>query len=132
MASELNRLHNRSGYFCTPTETIRHRTPLWSVNAPTAIHWWRTKGKAMPFLYSNILFNLSKCPPMKESNLSLMAYNLLNAATALAGIIDQPVKGNLITVNFRFAAELIRDMQVTAKTAADELMFIQDEKGGEK
>ena len=69
---------------------------------------------------------------MKESNLSLMAYNLLNAATALAGIIDQPVKGNLITVNFRFAAELIRDMQVTAKTAADELMFIQDEKGGEK
>ncbi|MBD5302378.1 MAG: hypothetical protein HDS16_05205 [Bacteroides sp.] len=68
---------------------------------------------------------------MKELNLSLMAYNLLNAATALAGILDQRVEGNCIKLNFAYAVELVRDMQVTAKTAADELMSIHEEKGGE-
>lgn len=69
---------------------------------------------------------------MKEPNLSLMAYNLLNAATALAGILDQRIERNSINVNFTFASELIRDMQVAAKSAADELMLIHDEKGGER
>lgn len=69
---------------------------------------------------------------MKEPNLSLMAYNLLNAATALAGILDQRIERNQITVNFCFVAELIRDVQVTAKSAADELMFIHEQKGGEE
>lgn len=69
---------------------------------------------------------------MKDPNLSLMAYNLLNAATALAGILDQRIERNSINVNFDYAAELIRDVQVSAKAAADELMFIHDEKGGEQ
>lgn len=69
---------------------------------------------------------------MKEPNLSLMAYDLLNAATALAGILDQRIERNQITVNFRYVAELIRNVQIAARTAADELMFIHEEKGGEK
>ncbi len=67
---------------------------------------------------------------MKEPNLSLMAYNLLDAAVSLAGIIDQPIKGNCITVNFSFAAELIRNVQSTVKSAADELMLMHEMKGG--
>ncbi|MDE7440881.1 MAG: hypothetical protein K2M69_01785 [Muribaculaceae bacterium] len=69
---------------------------------------------------------------MKEPNLSLMAYDLLNAATALAGILNQRIERNQITVNFRYVAELIRDVQMAARAAADELMFIHEEKGGEK
>lgn len=69
---------------------------------------------------------------MKEPNLSLMAYDLLNAATALAGILDQRIERNQITVNFRYVAELIRNVQIAARDAADELMFIHEEKGGEK
>lgn len=61
-----------------------------------------------------------------------MAYDLLNAATALAGILDQRIERNQITVNFRYVAELIRNVQIAARTAADELMFIHEEKGGEK
>lgn len=69
---------------------------------------------------------------MKEQtpNYALMAYNLLDAAVSLAGIIDQPLKGNLISVNFAYAAELIRNVQSTAKCAVDELMLLHDEKGG--
>ena len=66
---------------------------------------------------------------MKETNLGLMAYNLLDAATALAGILDQPVKGNCITVNYQYASELVSSMQVVAKSAADELTFIEEEGG---
>ena len=69
---------------------------------------------------------------MKEPNLSLMAYDLLNTATALAGILDQGIERNQITVNFRYVAELIRNVQIAARTAADELMFIHEEKGGER
>lgn len=69
---------------------------------------------------------------MKEPNLSLMAYDLLNTATALAGILDQRIERNQITVNFRYVAELIRNVQIAARTAADELMFIHEEKGGER
>ncbi len=69
---------------------------------------------------------------MKEPNLSLMASDLLHAATALAGILDQPIEGNLITVNFRHAAELIRDVQISANLAANELLLTHYEKGGEQ
>ncbi|MDE7411566.1 MAG: hypothetical protein K2M94_05955 [Paramuribaculum sp.] len=67
---------------------------------------------------------------MNENTLSQMAYNLLDAATALAGIIDQPLKGNCVTVNYQYASELIRNVQMSARSAASELMFINDEKGG--
>lgn len=69
---------------------------------------------------------------MKDQNYSLMATHLLEAATALAGILDQAIERNCITVNFRYAAELIRDMQVAAGAAASELLFIHDEKGGDR
>lgn len=69
---------------------------------------------------------------MKEPNLSRMAYNLLDAATALAGILDQRVEGNCIKVNFAYAVELVRNMQLSAKSVADELMFIHEQKGGEE
>ncbi|MDE7427558.1 MAG: hypothetical protein K2M79_07145 [Muribaculaceae bacterium] len=70
---------------------------------------------------------------MKENqNLSLMAYNLLDAATALAGILDQRIERNCVRVNYQYASELIRDVQISAKSAASELMFIHDEKGGER
>ena len=65
---------------------------------------------------------------MKETNLGLMAYNLLDAALSLAGILDQPVKGNYITVNYQYASELISSMQVVAKSAADELSLIAEER----
>ena len=67
---------------------------------------------------------------MKESNLSLMAYNLLDAVTALAGILDQRIVNNCVMVNYQFASKLIRDAQMAAHTAADELAFIDSEKGG--
>ena len=67
---------------------------------------------------------------MKEPNLGLMARNLLETATALAGILDQTIKGNSITVNFSYAAELIASIQVAAHSAAQELLFIEEEKGG--
>lgn len=69
---------------------------------------------------------------MKEPNLSRMAYNLLDAAAALAGILDQRVEGNCIKVNFAYAVELVRNMQLSAKSVADELMFIHEQKGGEE
>lgn len=68
---------------------------------------------------------------MKESNLGFLAYNLLNDATALAGILDQHIEDNCIRVNFSYAAELIRNAQISAKQAADELQTILAEKGGE-
>ena len=68
---------------------------------------------------------------MKEPNLSLMAYNLLNAATALAGILDWRKEG-CVKVNFEYAVELIHAVQISAKVAADELMFIHYEEGGAK
>lgn len=67
---------------------------------------------------------------MKEPNFGLMAYNLLEAATALAAILDQPIEGMCINVNRDFVSELIVRMQLNAKAVADELMFIHDEKGG--
>ena len=69
---------------------------------------------------------------MKEPNLSRMAYSLLDAATALAGILDQRIEGNCIKVNFAYAVELVRNMQLSAKSVADELMFIHEQKGGEE
>lgn len=59
-----------------------------------------------------------------------MAYNLLDAATALAGILDQRIERNSVRVNYQYASELIRDVQVTAKSAADELLLMQEQKGG--
>lgn len=37
---------------------------------------------------------------MKETTIGLKALNLLDAALSLAGILDQPIKGNCITVNY--------------------------------
>lgn len=69
---------------------------------------------------------------MKEPNLGLLATDLLFAATALAGILDQPLEGNCVTVNYRYVTELIRDVQISAKLAANELLLMQYEKGGEQ
>ena len=66
---------------------------------------------------------------MKETNLGLMAYNLLDAATALAGILDHTIEGNCIKVNYRYASQLITNVLMTAKTAADALTFIEEEGG---
>lgn len=66
---------------------------------------------------------------MKETNLGLMAYNLLDAALSLAGILDQTIEGNCIKVNYRYASQLITNVLMTAKTAADELTFIEEEGG---
>lgn len=53
---------------------------------------------------------------MKEKqNYLMMSYDLLATATALAGILDQQLKGNCIVVNFQLACELIRDVQVSAQ-----------------
>lgn len=68
---------------------------------------------------------------MKEPNLGLMAYNLLDAAVALAGILDQTIEENCVRVNYQWASKLIRDVQQAAKSAADELNFMHFEKGGE-
>ena len=65
---------------------------------------------------------------MKEPNLGHLAYSLLNSATALASILDQPIVNGCIRVNFEMAAVLIREMQIDAKAAADELLFIDEER----
>lgn len=66
---------------------------------------------------------------MKETNLGLMAYDLLDAATALAGTLDQNVESNCIRVNYRYASQLITNMLLSARAAADELTFIEEEGG---
>lgn len=66
---------------------------------------------------------------MKETNLGLMAYDLLDAATALAGILDQNVESNCIKVNYRYASQLITNMLLSARAVADELTFIEEEGG---
>ncbi len=65
---------------------------------------------------------------MKETTIGLKALNLLDAALSLAGILDQPIKGNCITVNYQYALEQICSMQVVAKSAADELLLIEEER----
>lgn len=65
---------------------------------------------------------------MKETTIGLKALNLLDAALALAGILDQALEGNCIKVNYQYARELICSMQVVAKSAADELMLIDEER----
>ncbi len=67
---------------------------------------------------------------MKEQNPGLMAFDLLDAAVALAGILDSRIENNCVVVNYQFASELIRDMQVAAKRAADALVAAQLEEGG--
>ena len=59
---------------------------------------------------------------MKEPNLSLLATDLLSTACALAGILDQQVENDSIRVNFAYAAELIRNVQVSATIVAEELL----------
>ena len=44
---------NLSGYFLCPFDNIRFRTPVWSVNAPTARCECKATGKAEPFFYYN-------------------------------------------------------------------------------
>lgn len=58
-----------------------------------------------------------------------MAYNLLDAATALAGILDQSIESNCIKVNYRYASQLITNMLLSARAVADELTFIEEEGG---
>ena len=65
---------------------------------------------------------------MKETTIGLLALNLLDAALSLAGILDQPVKGNYITVNYQHVCRLVSSMQVVAKSAADELSLIAEER----
>ena len=66
---------------------------------------------------------------MKETNLGLMAYDLLDAATALVGILDQGIESNCIKVNYRYASQLITNMLLSARAVADELTFIEEEGG---
>lgn len=68
---------------------------------------------------------------MKEPNYGQMAYGLLEAATALSGILSQSLDGNCIRVNYQFASELVCAMQQAAHAAADELMFIHQEQNDE-
>lgn len=65
---------------------------------------------------------------MKETTIGLLALNLLDAALSLAGILDRPVKGSCITVNYQSASELICSMQMVAKMAADELILLDEER----
>lgn len=68
-----------------------------------------------------------------KQNLGLMAYNLLDAVTALAGILDQTIERNCVTVGYQYAARLISEAQNAAKSAADELMLIHFKaEGGEE
>lgn len=68
---------------------------------------------------------------MKEMNFGLIAFNLLDAATALAGILDQTIERNCVTVGYQYAARLICEVQNAAKIAADELMLIHFDKEDE-
>lgn len=65
---------------------------------------------------------------MKETTIGLKALNLYDAALALAGILDQALEGNCIKVNYQYACKLICSMQAVAKSAADELMLIDEER----
>ena len=69
---------------------------------------------------------------MKETTIGLLALNLLDTALALAGILDQPVKGKCIMLNYQYASELVCSMQMAAKSAADELSLIAEERKGDE
>lgn len=63
---------------------------------------------------------------MKETTIGLTALNLLDTALALASILNLPVEGSCIKVNYLYASELINSMQVVAKSAADELTLLAE------
>lgn len=65
---------------------------------------------------------------MKETTIGLKALNLLEASLSLAGILNLPIEGNCVRVNYQFAAELICSMQMAAKSAVDELLWLEEER----
>ena len=42
-------------FLCLVLSIRRFRTPVWSVNAPTAVEWCYATGQAEPFLFALIL-----------------------------------------------------------------------------
>ena len=67
---------------------------------------------------------------MKETSIERKVYSLMEGALALSQILDQPVdKKGMISVNYSFASELIRDAQLGAMEAADLLTFFSEEFG---
>ena len=65
---------------------------------------------------------------MKEKEIGFLATNLQDTALALASILDQPVEKGCIKVNFQFASQLVCWMKMAAKSAADELLLIEEER----
>lgn len=64
---------------------------------------------------------------MSDQRVTRNALNLLSAATALAEILDYPVVKGRIHIGFKSAAELIKNVQITARVVSDDALEASDE-----
>ena len=65
---------------------------------------------------------------MKEKTFGSHAYQLLQAANALANITDQPItEKGMISVNFQYVSQLIHAVQRQAHETAALLIFFEEE-----
>lgn len=66
---------------------------------------------------------------MSEQRVTRNVLNLLSAATALAELLDYPIIKGRIRIGFNTAAELIKNVQVSAKVVSDDVLEASQELG---
>lgn len=59
---------------------------------------------------------------MSEQRVTRNVLNLLTAATALAEILDYPIIKGRINIEFKSAAELIKNVQMAARVVSDDAL----------
>lgn len=64
---------------------------------------------------------------MSEQRVTRNVLNLLTAATALAEILDYPVIEDRIHIGFKSAAELIKNVQMAARSVSDDALEASEE-----
>ena len=64
---------------------------------------------------------------MSDQRVTRNVLDLLSAATALAEILDYPVIKGRIHIGFKSAAELIKNVQITAKVVSDDALEASNE-----
>lgn len=64
---------------------------------------------------------------MSEQRVTRNVLNLLTAATALAEILDYPIIKGRISIGFKSAAELIKNVQTAARVVSDDALEASEE-----
>lgn len=64
---------------------------------------------------------------MSDQRVTRNVLNLLTAATALAEILDYPIIKGRINIGFNSAAELIKNVQMAARSVSDDALEASEE-----